>query len=331
LGATVLVASRPRRYGCPVRRHGRIYVSLPLTGPAGAGGRDLLRAAELAAEQRATELNVVALDSFAADREQQAVTNASHAAADHRALAYLGDFHSSQVMETAPILGDAGLLAVAPVATFVGLEGSTLVRIMPNDAAGAQAIARWLTEAGVERLLVVHDHDAGYGKPVGRMCADAARSAGLDVRIRPVWNHDERSADDLGDAEAVLYAGVAGSGAAGMWQKLHEANPGLWLLGTEGLALPEFACDVSASAAERTRIFVAARAPLALYGYEAMALILDSIEAGDGDRASTVRAAGSTRDRASVVGRYGLDEHGHTTSTAYGRLRISGGELVWDR
>jgi hypothetical protein len=61
-----------------------------------------------------------------------------------------------------------------------------------------------------------------------------------------------------------------------------------------------------------------------------MALILDSIDAGGGDRASTVRAARTTRGRTSIVGRYSIDEQGHTTSTAYGRLRITGGELVWD-
>jgi branched-chain amino acid transport system substrate-binding protein len=84
------------------------------------------------------------------------------------------------------------------------------------------------------------------------------------------------------------------------------------------------------SAAERTRFFVAQRGPFAMYGFEAMQLALDSIEAGGGDRAAVVRAARSARDRDSVLGRYSLDEHGHTTSPAYGRLAVVGGELVWD-
>ena len=78
------------------------------------------------------------------------------------------------------------------------------------------------------------------------------------MRARPVWDHDETPADDLGDAHAVLYAGGA-------------------------------------------------------------------------DRAAAVRAARSTRDRDSILGRYSIDEQGHTTSTAYGRLAVVGGELVWDR
>jgi ABC-type branched-subunit amino acid transport system substrate-binding protein len=307
-----------------------VYASLPLTGRLGHQGRELLRAAELAAEQRQGPAELIPLDSSAEDREEQAIANADRATADPDAVAYLGDFHSSQVMQTAPILGAAGMLAVAPAATFAALDGPTLVRLMPHDGVGATAVAEWLVGAGVERLLVVHDHGRDYGVSVGGMCADAARSRGLDVRARPVWNHDERPADDLGDAEAVLYVGVAGSGAAGMWRELHAANPQLWLLGSEGVADPGLACEIPEAAAARTRFFVAPRAPLPFYGFEAMALILDSIEAGGGDRASTVRAARTTRDRSSIVGRYSIDEQGHTTSTAYGRLRITGGELVWD-
>jgi len=69
---------------------------------------------------------------------------------------------------------------------------------------------------------------------------------------------------------------------------------------------------------------------MGFYGYEAMALVLDAIAAGDGDRAATARAARATRDRDSVLGRYSIDADGHTTSTAYGRLAVIDGALVWD-
>ena len=77
-----------------------------------------------------------------------------------------------------------------------------------------------------------------------------------------------------------------------------------------------FARGMSPAAAARTRFFVAQRVPMAFYGYEAMALVLDAIAAGDGDRAATARAARATRDRDSVLGRYSVDVEGHTTSTA---------------
>jgi branched-chain amino acid transport system substrate-binding protein len=305
----------------------RVYASLPLTGPASRHGRDLLRGAELALEGRAGEAELVALDGFAEDREGRAVANAERAAADADAIAYLGDLHSSQVMGTAPVLGEAGLLQVAPAATFIGLGGPTLVRLMPHDGVGARAIADWLVTQGVGELLVVHDHDDGYGVPVGRMCAEAASERGLAARARPVWDHDEEWAGDVGDADALLYIGVPGSGAEGMWHDLYGHNPDLWLLGGEGLAEPWLARKLSPGAAERTRIFLAQRASFALYGYEAMSLILDC--ASD-DRSEVVRAARSTRDRDSVIGRYSIDADGHTTSTAYGRLAVVEGQLVWD-
>jgi branched-chain amino acid transport system substrate-binding protein len=291
----------------------------------------VLRGAQLALERNDGAVpELVALDSFAADREERASANARRAADDPEALAYIGDFHSSQVLETAPILGEADLLQIAPVATFVGLGGPTLVRVMPHDGVGARAIAGWLVQTGVEELLVVHDHDEGYGVPVGAMCAEAARDRGLEVRSRPAWNYDERPADDLGGAQAVLYVGVAGSGAVALWRELHEANPALWLLGSEGIALPCLARELEPPMAECTRFFVAQRAPLGFYGYEAMALALDAVATDEGDRAAAVRAARSTRDRASILGHYSINEDGHTTNQAYGRLAVVGGELVWD-
>ena len=303
-------------------------MSLPLSGPAARLGRELLRGAELALDG---SVDLVVLDSGGGDdREERAVSNATCAAEDDRALAYLGDFYSDQVQVTAPILADAGLLGVAPVATYIGLGGPTLVRLSPHDGVGAQAIATWLCQVGVDELLVVHDHDSFYGEPVGAMCEKAAWDSGLRVRRRPVWNWDEPPSYDLEGAGAVLYVGVAGSGAVDLWSTLHEADPSLWLLGSEGVAVPWLARELEPGAADRTRFFIAQRAAFSFYGYEAMALIQDAVESAI-DREGVVEAARETSDRDSVLGPYSIDEDGHTTSTAYGRLAVVGGELVWDR
>jgi branched-chain amino acid transport system substrate-binding protein len=67
------------------------------------------------------------------------------------------------------------------------------------------------------------------------------------------------------------------------------------------------------------------------YGFEAMALILDAIASAGADRSAVAAIAWATRDRDSILGRYSLDSDGLTTSTAYGRLAVVDGELVWDR
>ena len=310
----------------------RVYVSLPLRGPSGSAGRDVLRGVELAlARSGGTDVELVVLDGSGDDRDELAATHARRAVEDEAALAYLGDFHSSQVFATAPILSTAGLLQVAPVATFTGLGGATLVRLMPNDEVLGHAIADWLAANGVRSLLVVHDHDDGYGIPVGRMCAEAARGRGLDVRRRPVWDEDRQLAGDVAGAEAVLYVGVAGSGVVGLWRDLHALDPGLWLLGTDGIAVPWLAAGLEPGAAARTRFFGAQRAPWGFYGYEAMGLVLDAIAVGGGDRERTAEAARSTRDRDSVFGRYSVDAQGLTTTRECGRFAVVDGEIVWDR
>lgn len=308
-----------------------VYASLPLSGPSAAPGRDVLLGAQLALAARSeggVELRV--LDSFGPDRDKRAVENAQVAVADTEALAYLGDFHSSQVLAAAPVLGEAGLLQVAPVATFVELSGPTLVRLMPNDGAGAAAVSRWLAAEQVSSVLIVHDHDEEYGVPVGIMCAQAAEQCGLSTRIRPVWNEEEPSPGDLGDAEAVLYVGVAGPQTARLFDQLHALRPELRLLGSDGIAVPELARDLEPAAAERVRLFVPQRGPFAVYGIQAMDLVLDALAEG-GDRLGVLRAGRDTRRvRSSILGSYSLDEDGLTTTTEYGRLVVVDRQLVWD-
>src|SRR4051812_32055247 len=121
----------------------KVYVSLPLTGRSAQHGRDVLRGAELALE-RSGGVEIELLD---APQHEPVFANAERAAADPEAGAYLGDLHSANVAESAPVLGEAGLLQVAPVATWVGLAGNpTLVRLSPDDEMGARAVADWLVE-----------------------------------------------------------------------------------------------------------------------------------------------------------------------------------------
>ena len=43
--------------------------------------------------------------------------------------------------------------AIAPSATYSGLSGETLVRLMPDDRALARAVAHWLEQQGVAAAL----------------------------------------------------------------------------------------------------------------------------------------------------------------------------------
>ena len=156
----------------------------------------------------------------------------------------------------------------------------------------------------------------------------AALELGLGVRSRPVWD-GRPPAGELEGADAVVYAGVAGPGTPALWNALHDADPELWLVGTDGVAGDPLAAAISPSAAARTRFSVPYRAGLEAYGHEAMCLVLESIEAAD-ERAAVVREARSPRDRRSPLGAYTIGADGLTTRTGYGRLAVVAGRLAWD-
>jgi branched-chain amino acid transport system substrate-binding protein len=137
------------------------------------------------------------------------------------------------------------------------------------------------------------------------------------------------------------------------------ANPNVKLYGPDGVAEEAFTNPkkggIPASVAARTKITVAtlglqefkkrgnAKAekfftdyaktygnkspdPYAIYGYETMALALDTLKKlGDkaNDRAAVVKQlVGGTKGRNSVLGTYDIDKNGDTTLTDYGLYTI---------
>jgi branched-chain amino acid transport system substrate-binding protein len=75
--------------------------------------------------------------------------------------------------------------------------------------------------------------------------------------------------------------------------------------------------------------------PYAIYGYESMSLLMDSIKRatakGDLTRQAVVDALLSTKDRDSVLGKYSIDKNGDTSLTDYGLYKVVGGKLTFDQ
>ncbi len=73
--------------------------------------------------------------------------------------------------------------------------------------------------------------------------------------------------------------------------------------------------------------------PYAIYGYEAMKLVIDTckeLAADCADKQTMIDALFATKGRESVLGTYDIDENGDTTLTDYGVYSIEGGELKYD-
>jgi branched-chain amino acid transport system substrate-binding protein len=326
-----------------------VYVSMPLRGPSGAAGRDVVAGARMALAQahgRAGDVRVRAiyLDDTSGPRARwspaRAGANARRATEDTTAVAYVGDFESGASRTSEPITNAARLLQVSPASTAIGLvrpfpgsnelpageqEGGerTFGRVIPDDEAQAAAAATWIRRLGAKRVQIVDDNSS-----YGRTLAEGVRDS-LPRRLITG-----------GEPDLVYYGGLAhGERRASSRRALPRGagrGTGAPVMGSAALLEPfrgraaPAALYATSSAQDpsqlppRGRRFAAAferrydRAPgpYAAYGYEAMAVVLASIRrAGDEgtDRQAVVDAFFAMRNRRSVLGTYSIDTAGNTT------------------
>jgi len=342
--------------GIQAGEHVTVYVSMPLRGPGAVEGRDVVRGAKLAladAQGRVGELAVraVYLDDTggrgARARWSQAVAaaNARDAAEDSSAIAYLGDFDSGATRASLPITNEARMLQVSPASAAVDLVQPflgagdqvpeevqatgerTFGRVIPSDEVQAEAAAGWAKRLGARRVGTVSD-----GSEFGQTLVRAFRQSLQGTRLTR-GRHDllyygggpERMPTDLTQSSTDT---VMTSDALLMHSPSRPVH---------GLLVTSAAQDPSQlpPAGER---FVSAftkrygRQPgrYAAYGYEAMAVVLDSIQrAGDqgDDRKAVVDAFFNTQDRDSVLGTYSIDEVGDTTLGRLAGYRLANGRL----
>ena len=230
----------------------------------------------------------------------------------------------------------------------------TYGRLVPNDAVQARAGAQLLQTLGRRKVMVVHDGEV-YGRGVARLVADSLKARG--IRVTGFRRLGRRNAAAIARAartsDALYYGGITANGAVALWRAFHK-RPNLVKVGSDGIGERSFTDSreggISADAARKTYITLATLPPsaypapgpailralkttdaYALYGYEAMALALDSINRGGPTRAGAIGGLFATRDRDSVVGRYSIDANGDTTSTRYGVYRVARRDLAFDR
>ena len=239
----------------------------------------------------------------------------------------------------------------------------TFVRLAPGDVAQAAAQVQLMKSLGVHTLYVLDDQDA-FQAPLADIVASDAEAAGIEVLA-----HDSISTEATAvftgevekiaekEAQAVFLAGGEGQGTAAFWRALYEAQPHM-LLFTSATSLAEtFAAKIGAAAANTylttpilpNRLYPASAQRVlrhyrsvfgeeggayALYGYEAMELVLDAVRsegARGNDRDAVIAHVFATENRNSVLGRYSVQPDGESTLGLYGVERISGGRTVFDR
>ena len=366
-----------------------VYSSLPLHGPSGAISQQIVNGEKLAlaeAQGHAGRFKVgfVSLDDSnpASGRWDPGVTatNAKIAAQDTSTIAYLGEYNSAATAVSLPLINAAGILQLSPASPYVGLTSSldagqdeperfypsatrTFARLQPGDLVQAVAQARLMRSLGVRSVYVLDDQDP-FEIPLSQLVARDAERVGIVIA-----GHDSLATNAgtvfagevekivRSGAQAVFLAGGTGAGTAALWRQLHNADPGLWLLGSNTLIHPSFTAHLG-SAAARTllstpvlapglypasaqrvlndyrRLFGGEAGPEALYGYEAMSVVLDAIRragSAGGNRHTVIDRLFAVRGRDSVLGRYSMQANGDTTLSRFGVDRVVTGRPVFDR
>ena len=347
-----------------------VYLSAPLSGPSAAAGRDIADGAELAladadGEAAGVAVELEVLDDATRDGWDAARTgaNARTATQDSTAIAYLGELDSGATRTSLPITNGAGMLQVSAGSGADDLTteaiGSdqvpeatqpsgtrTFGRVIPADFAQGEAAAGWMNELGVEEVEVVGADDpfsdallAGYesvsaAPPIveGRD-ADAAYLARADLFSEGGKNLIPGAAqifgsDALLDRDDLTFLRILTEAC-----RTRSDCPG----DPREIRLTSAALDPSqlpAAGEEFAAAFEAAsdRPPgrYAAYGYEAMAVILDSIERAEDplDRTAVVDAFFATEDRDSILGEYSIEDTGDTTLAELGAYRVEAGRPV---
>lgn len=324
-----------------------VYLSAPLRGPEAAAGRDLADGARLALADAGGEAGGVDVtleirnDAVARGWDAAEVgANARLATEDTTAIAYIGELGSGASRTSIPITNQAGMLQVSPGAGAEDLTrdslGSddvpavqatgerTFGRVIPSDRDQGEAAAVWMAGEGVSTVAIASD-DSDFAK---------ALIAGLGSAPEAL---EQVTAEDPADAVYVAAEAVSEPGAGDPGERSiyvsdalidgetplvsHSRPVRATSAALDASQLPPAADDFLASFAETYD-----REPgrYAAYGYEAMAVVLDSIDrAGDPTkRSDVVDAFFATEDRDSILGEYSVDGVGNTTLGQLGAYEI---------
>jgi branched-chain amino acid transport system substrate-binding protein len=241
----------------------------------------------------------------------------------------------------------------------------TFARVIPNDLVGAAAEVTLEQQLGCTRTMVVDDDEVD-GVEFATTFAAAAMNAGLNVVGTQAYEPGAANYTSFAKSMAsktpdcVLMSALNASSAVLVTEALAAAMPQARIFASGSLAESAYTNPalggVPASLDPRILITVAAlgarayppagRAflkryqltfgvppPDAIFGYEAMSLMLDAIGRATGGghqpalRSQVIAALFQTRNRQSVLGTYSIESDGDTTLREYGVWRVVNGRL----
>jgi branched-chain amino acid transport system substrate-binding protein len=336
-----------------------IYASTPTGAASDPLVQDVLDAERLAFQQKQSEVTAFKL-SLHTIQSSKLSNNARTAIENAGAVAYLGEILPGASADSLGITNAQDVLQVTPTDTALELTlatsaipntpdryyeslktyGRTFARVVPNTSLEANAQIQEMQSLSVGKLYVADD-----GSPYGKAIALAVKQAAKPP-ITVVSSE--------GGADAIFYGASNDSAAIRTFNGAAQSNPAVKLFGPSALDDDAFASglgagtrnvyisapgflpsDLPAAGQKFLSDFKAAyqRAPVpqAIFGYEAMAAVLDVLKqagASANDRSTVVRDFLAIRNRSSVLGTYSINANGDTSLAPFVFNRLRAGKLV---
>jgi branched-chain amino acid transport system substrate-binding protein len=239
---------------------------------------------------------------------------------------------------------------------------------VPKDTIQGAALASLMKSEGCGNAYILNDKEV-YGAGLAKNIENSAKEVGLKVLANEGIDpkapnfRSQASAMKSAGTDCFVFSGITANGAVQLYKDVHAALPDINLYGPDGVAESGFSDPkeggIPADVQAKTKVTVATLSPdeyppegkkffsdfeakynepnpdpYAIYGYEAMKLVLDTCKklGGDcSDKQAMIDALFQTKGRKSVLGTYDIDENGDTTLTDYGVYTIKGGELTFDK
>ena len=239
-------------------------------------------------------------------------------------------------------------------------------RVVPKDDIQGAALATLMAKDGCKQVFIANDKEV-YGLGLSKATEQAAGDAGIEVVANE--GYDPKAANYRSLASKIRETGadcffgsiIVDNNGVQLYKDVAAGNPQIKLYGPDGVAETTFTDPkeggIPENIAARTKVTVATLSPdeyppegqkffedyekaygedpepYAIYGYEAMSVILDALQrAGDkaNDRQAVIDQFFQTKGRKSVLGTYDIDQNGDVSLTDYGAYSIENGELTFD-
>jgi branched-chain amino acid transport system substrate-binding protein len=243
-----------------------VYSSLPLQGASSAQTGPLVNGIKLALSQAGNKagpftVNYQSLDDSTAAAGKwdpgQTAADARKAAADPKAVYYIGEFNSGASEVSIPILNQAGIPMVSPANTYVGLTtnlpGSApgepqkyyptgkrnYLRIVPIDSIQGAADLIAMKQAGCTKVAVANDKEA-YGAGLATLLGLEKGFYGVTITsntgIDPTAPNFRSYASTIQGqgADCFFFSGIVSNGAVQLTKDVHAALPKAKIFAPDG-------------------------------------------------------------------------------------------------